>query len=128
MVTTIIDRKTLAELKKIREVKAVYLFGSHATGRATKISDVDLCVIADKGIPGGKKAEIRSCSSGKVDVSVFWDLPVVLRYRVLKEGKKLFSRQSEKAFHKIVMETIREYLDFKPVIKRFAREFGISYG
>lgn len=51
-----------------------------------------------------------------------------MRYRILKEGKKSFSRQTEKAFHKIVMETLSEYLDFKPVIKRFAREFGISYG
>lgn len=55
-----VDKKILAELKKIREVKAVYLFGFHATGRATKISDVDLCVITDKGIPRGKKAGITS--------------------------------------------------------------------
>jgi predicted nucleotidyltransferase len=44
-------RETLARcleaIGRVRRVRAVYLFGSHARGEARPDSDVDLCIVAD---------------------------------------------------------------------------------
>jgi uncharacterized protein len=44
-------RETLARcleaINRVRHVRAVYLFGSHARGEARLDSDVDLCIVAD---------------------------------------------------------------------------------
>ncbi len=119
--------KILDELKQIKGVKAIYLFGSYATERSTPFSDIDICVITEKNISKDKKVEIRGYSSDKVDISIFWDLPIMMRYSIIIYGKKLFERDGE-FLHKIIIETIREYLDFRPVIKRFAESVGVTYG
>lgn len=45
------QRSTLAEclqaFNRARQVRAVYLFGSHARGEARPDSDVDLCIVAE---------------------------------------------------------------------------------
>ncbi|MEM7827030.1 MAG: nucleotidyltransferase domain-containing protein [Candidatus Aenigmatarchaeota archaeon] len=112
--------KIVNELKKIKEVKAVYLFGSCARGTEKPISDIDICVITEKNILEEKKMEIVSYSGRKIQISIFWSLPIMIRYNVLKQGKPLFERD-EKFLHSIKVETLNEYLDFKPVIERFTR-------
>ena len=111
--------KTLVELRKIKSVAAVYLFGSYATGRQLAFSDIDICVITEKDIPTSEKPEISSVSFEKIEVVVFWDLPIYIRYRVLKEGNPLFVRD-KKFLHSVTIETLWEYLDFKPIIERFS--------
>jgi predicted nucleotidyltransferase len=101
-------------LRKNRDVLTIYLFGSYARGREKPFSDIDICVIADKH---ANKDEILSHSSKKIDISVFHDLPLGMRFRVIKEGKLLFSRDELK-LHRIIVATIRSYLDFKPHILR----------
>lgn len=75
-------KKVVKELKKIKEVKAIYLFGSYAKGTEKPISDIDICVITEKNISRGKKEEIVSNSGRKIQISLFWDLPVFVRYNV----------------------------------------------
>jgi predicted nucleotidyltransferase len=45
------QREPLAEclraIGRVRQVRAIYLFGSHARGDADDESDVDLCIVAD---------------------------------------------------------------------------------
>ncbi|MDI6807139.1 MAG: nucleotidyltransferase domain-containing protein [Candidatus Aenigmarchaeota archaeon] len=117
-------KKTLNELKKIREVKAVFLFGSYATGKQLPFSDVDICVVTEK-IDEEIKAEITSLSSEKIDVCFFWDLPITIRYKVLKEGKPLLERD-EKFLHEVRFKTVREYIEFRPILRRFAERFKIK--
>ena len=115
-------KKIVKELKKIKEVKGIYLFGSYAKGKALPFSDVDICVITDRNISRSKRADILSNSGRKIDISLFWDLPIAIRYRVLKEGKLLFER--DKMFlHRTTVKAVREYLDFKPLLKRFERAY-----
>jgi len=116
----------LSELKKMAEVKAVYLFGSHATGRSVPFSDLDLCVVTGPKIRQKRRTDITSLSDESLDVSLFWDLPVAMRYRIFKEGRLLFQR-NEDYTENVIMQTLREYLDFKPVIYRFADAAGVSY-
>ena len=39
--------KCLEAMGRVRRVRAVYLFGSHARGQGRPDSDVDLCIVAD---------------------------------------------------------------------------------
>ena len=116
----------LAELKKMAEVKAIYLYGSHVTGHAAPFSDLDLCVVTAQRIRQKIKTDIASLSDDCLDVTLFWDIPVAMIYNVLKEGRLLFQRD-KKYTENIKMRTLTEYLDFKPVIRRFAQAAGVSY-
>jgi len=115
-----------AGLKKMAAVKAVYLFGSHATGRAIPFSDLDLCVVTGPGIRQKMRTDITSRSDESVDVPLFRDLPMAMRYLIFKEGRLLFQRNEDHT-ENVIMQTLREYLDFKPVIRRFAEAAGVSY-
>lgn len=105
---------------KIKGVKAVYLFGSYATGKVHKNSDIDLCVIYDENIKGVED-KILAFNYGNLDVSSFWRLPLPIRFRVFKEGKALV--MNDKDFvDEIKLWTLRNYLDIKPLINRFIME------
>lgn len=116
--------KIAAQIKKIKGVQAVILFGSYARGEQKPISDIDLCVIADRKVSEKTKAEITSFSSKKLDVSIFWDLPPSVRFRIIKEGKVLLSAGRE-FLREAETKTVLEYLDFKYILDRNAmRVFG----
>jgi hypothetical protein len=124
-----------SDLKKIRpiveelkrgEVQAIYLFGSHAKGSARPTSDIDICVITNKDIPRSTKEEIMSNSSRNIDVSLFWDLPPTIRFRVFQEGKPLYTKD-ELSLQRIKVDTLKSYLDIQPMIKRHcAHVFRVS--
>jgi predicted nucleotidyltransferase len=105
------------ELKGHDAVLGLILFGSVARGCARPFSDVDLCIVTPKNTPDAVRMELLSYGSEKIDVSIFSDLPVQIRFRVIKEGRVLFSKDSL-ALHRIKAATVREYLDIEPFIKR----------
>ena len=109
-------KSILDELRDI-EVEAIYLFGSYAKGNAKPISDIDICVLTKRDIPKRVKEEILSNSSKKIDISLFWDLPPTIRFRVLKEGKLLYKRD-EMVLQRVKVATLKSYLDIQPMIKR----------
>ena len=105
------------ELRSNDEVEAIYLFGSYAKGNAKPISDIDICVLTKRDIPKRVKEEILSNSSKNIDISIFWDLPPTIRFRVFKEGKLLYKRD-EIALQRVKVDTLKSYLDIQPMIKR----------
>lgn len=114
--------KIIEPFKKDGDVISIYLFGSYVRGREKPFSDIDICVIADKH---ANRDEILSHSSKKIDISIFHDLPLSMRFRVLKEGKLLFLRDDLK-LHRIIVATIKSYLDFKPhIMRRTERVLGV---
>ena len=114
--------KIIEPFKKNRDVISIYLFGSYARGREKPFSDIDICVVADRD---ANRDEILSHSSKKIDISIFYDLPLSMRFRVIKEGKLLFSRDELK-LHRTIVATIRSYLDFKPhIMRRTERVLGV---
>jgi predicted nucleotidyltransferase len=112
-------KKTVEELKKIKAVKAIYLFGSYAAGKQLPFSDIDVCIIGDK-ISKKERSEIFSSGSKKIQISIFDELPIYIKFRVLKEGKLLFNKDEE-FLHRITFSTVKEYLDFQPLLRRFER-------
>ena len=100
------------------EVEAIYLFGSYARGNAKPTSDRDICVLTGRNIPKQVKEEILSNSSRGVDISIFWDLPPTIRFRVLKEGKLRY-KKDEIGLQRIKVDTLKSYLDIQPRIKKY---------
>lgn len=114
--------KVILELKKIPEIKSIYLFGSYAKGIEKPISDIDICVITTKNISKSKKEEILSYSGNLIDISIFWYLPITMKSKIFREGKLLFCRD-EDFLSEVISDTMREYLDFKGSIERFTNTY-----
>lgn len=108
----------LDELHMKDAVIAIILFGSVARDQARPISDIDICIITTREIPETEESDLLSYGSEKIDVSLFWDLPPTIRFRVIKEGKTLFCRDSL-TLHRIKVDTVREYLDTAPLIRKY---------
>jgi len=104
------------QLKKLRFVDAIFLFGSKARGTARPYSDTDLCVFAGKATDAQKK-KILSFNDKNVDVVIFHELPLPIQATVFREGKQLFMRR-DNAVRDAKYYTIKRYLDFLPTLQR----------
>ncbi len=111
------------------DVLVAYLFGSNARGGATPLSDVDIAVLAPKTISRDQAFELRLAlidglqgllHREALDVVVLNEVPLALRYRVLRDGMVLACRD-EQVRILYQADTISRYLDFKPVIERHER-------
>jgi len=110
--------KSVVDELKREEVQAIYLFGSYAKGNARPSSDIDICVITEKKIPRSAKEEIMSNSSRHIDISLFWDLPPVIRFRVFREGRLLYAKD-KLSLQRLKVATLKSYLDIQPMIKKY---------
>jgi len=101
--------KIIEIIKSDPNVIAIYLFGSHAKGEATPLSDINIAVILENPT-SESEADIGSLSSTEIDVVLFHRLPLHIRYEVFKYGKETFVRDEEKLLE-IKLKAMREYLD-----------------
>jgi predicted nucleotidyltransferase len=116
------------ELEARDEVIAIVLFGSVARDQAREISDIDICIITGKGVSEAVRMDLLGYGSEKIDISIFEDLPITIRFRVIREGKLLFCR-NKAALHALIADTVREYLDIAPFIRRnCTRALGTGRG
>ncbi len=96
------------------DIAAVYLFGSHATGRQRKRSDLDLGVLFNKDIDGFKRVDLETELSnllGKdVDLIDMGKSGPFLRHQVYKYGKKIYLDGTDFPFQ-FRAASIRDYLD-----------------
>ena len=106
------------ELSGNEDVIALILFGSVARGQSRRISDIDLCIVSRPDLPEPEKMELLSYGSRNIDVSLFFDLPLQIRFRVIKEGRTLFCTDPLR-LHRIITGTVREYLDFNTFISKY---------
>ncbi len=71
---------------------------------------------------GAKKEKILSNSSKSIDTSIFWDLPLSIRFRVIKDGKPLYVKNKMK-MQRVEADTVLSCLDFKPLLERHLSRF-----
>ena len=57
-----------------------------------------------------------SNSSRHIDISIFWDLPQVMRFRVFREGKPLYTKD-ELSLQRLKADTLKAYLDIQPSLQ-----------
>jgi len=108
-------------------VGIVYLFGSKATGRASRLSDIDIGIVlktqASESDPRTLYHMLYQLFSelyprSKLDIVFLQTAPLSLQYSAIKDGKILFE-EDPKLTADYVNLVINQYLDFKPVLDLF---------
>ena len=119
-----IVREVIEAVRTDAGVLALILYGSAARRENSSTSDIDLCLVLTMGEHpaldvSGKKLEY----SGRfpVHISIFQQLPLYVRQRVLREGKVLFCRDSD-ALYELAFITVREFEDFVPIYLDYLKE------
>lgn len=96
-----LERRLVRALAARSEVQDAYLFGSQATGRARPHSDIDIAVCVDDaslrgpeyGYAAGLTAHLMSAlGTNDIDVVILNGAPPVLYHRVLRDGRRILSR------------------------------------
>ncbi len=107
------------------EICFAYIFGSVAKGTAGKLSDIDIAIFVDPlhkmpmtgyGYKSELSVELKSVLAREVDLVLLNDASTVLKYQVLKNGVLAYCRSDveRRDFHE---NTVKKYLDFKPLLK-----------
>ena len=117
-VKAVLDRAISAIPKE--QVIAILLYGSVARGEEKPISDIDLCVVTERGISRAARERILSHASPSLDITLFWGLPLPIRYRVLREGKLLWGEEGL-ALHRIRRSTLHCYREIGRMLHRHER-------
>jgi len=107
----------IRELCLKEEVIVLVIFGSAARGQARSISDIDLCSITPRNLPQSNRWDLLSYGSQRTDVNLFWDLPITIWFRVIRDGCVMCCKDALR-FHRIRVETVREYLDVTSLIRK----------
>jgi uncharacterized protein len=85
--------------ERIPNLVAIYLYGSHANGRARSDSDVDFGVLADSPIVPATLQDVHLALSplhDAVDLVDLREVPLTLAIQVIDEGKVLFCHSDAK--------------------------------
>ncbi len=114
-----IANEIVKKLYKIKEVIAIIMFGSQATGKTRPDSDVDIAVITKSDSDKERSITIEQ-GNEIVQVSHFNTLPLEIQFRVIKEGKVLFCKNEDELKNQ-VKKTILRYLDFDFFLTKFYR-------
>ena len=108
-------------------IAIAYLFGSRATGRESRLSDIDIGVVL-KEVPSGNDTRnvyhnlyglfTEIYPSAKLDIVFLQEASLSLQYSAVREGKILFEKdhQSTVEYENLVMN---QYLDFRFVLDYF---------
>jgi predicted nucleotidyltransferase len=85
----------------VPDLKAVYLYGSRAQGKARPDSDYDVAVLAARPLEGKEmffrfQLELAGLTESGVNVVDMQSLPIVLQFEVLRGRKRIFC--SDRAF------------------------------
>lgn len=117
----------------VREIAAVYLYGSSLAGRISRLSDIDLALVLPDEPDDPLFAERIAARVGEelggdieIDAHVAADLPLPVRGRVVTRGRLIYERDPS---CRVEFETAtrRLYFDFLPLLERDARE-GLQAG
>ncbi len=113
------------------QVLVAYVYGSQATGQAGPLSDLDIAVLlagepseaecfdARLEFVGGLMSLLHT---NDVDVAILNQVPLVLRYQVVRTGQVIFCRDRQ-AMIEFRVRTLNEYFDFKPLLDDYRRIF-----
>jgi predicted nucleotidyltransferase len=122
-------KKELIEKLKRLKISVVYLFGSVAISKRSRLSDIDIGIVFKEFQPVGDSRTVYNTVYGifsevyrgsKIDIVFLQIAPLSLQYFAIKEGKILFEEDpSFRADYEY--KIINQYLDFKPVLDFFDR-------
>ena len=109
-------------------VLSAYIFGSHATGRPHRESDLDVAVLLDRGVYPTARARFdarlrltgdlgRAAGCPPIDLVVLNDVPPTLARAILNGGRRIFCRNAE-ADHACLRTTLLRAADLDLFLRR----------
>lgn len=116
------------EIKRILEERGVvlaYIFGSFVKENISNLSDIDIAILFSDDIPKEKYFDLKLEISylllkalrelkREIDLVVLNEASLTLKYQVIKYGVVIY-KKDEKARVNFELETIKNYLDTKPI-------------
>ena len=124
--------KDMIEFCKTQDdIIALYLFGSRAYGTAGPLSDIDIAILLKEGLEKETYGEKELFYLGKANEILHTDevsfvllnnAPLTGQYGVIIDSKILYSRD-EDARLSFEERVIDEYMDFKPFLDEYDKEF-----
>ena len=116
----------LSFLEDYKDINTVYIFGSHGTKHENFDSDVDLGILfySEPGIleKMNLEAEIEKLVEREVDIVSLNKCNILLKYRVISEGQKIFERDEIKTAD-FIEDVLKNYFDFGMKLKHFYEDF-----
>lgn len=122
-----IIKKLSTYFSKQKNVEFAYLFGSKASGKSGKLSDVDIAVFLNENLNKEERVNIQLkllseiidlLKTDEIDLVVMNDISLLLRYNIIRYGKIL--KDNEKRI-KTEAKILSEYLDMKYYIDRHTK-------
>jgi predicted nucleotidyltransferase len=113
-----------AALESDGAIAAVYLFGSHARGSATPMSDIDLAILFSSAVDASRYFSLRLeyisrameiLRTEKVDVVILNQAPLHLAYEIVSRGVLLLDCDSQSRV-RFEADRVGQFLDFKPFL------------
>jgi predicted nucleotidyltransferase len=115
------DPQLLSQVfRRYPDIQAVYLFGSAASGRSHRGSDLDLAVVSKSRSIRDRRLDILTdlARYGFCEVDlVFLDTEdIVLKYEAIRQNRLVYQTEDfdRGAMYSLV---VRQYLDFYPYLK-----------
>jgi uncharacterized protein len=114
------DSSTLALLEKFcrrrKSIAALYVFGSAATGRDHRGSDIDVAIVTRKTMSGMERIRLETTIANlirrDVDLVVFGQASPLLQHQILKYGRLVCENDPPERVRQEVRARA-EYLDTK---------------
>ncbi|MBU0618781.1 nucleotidyltransferase domain-containing protein [Patescibacteria group bacterium] len=118
--------KKLADYFKNQPVDLVYLFGSQATGKNTKLSDIDIAVLFKDSISKSRRFDLRCrfisdlmgvLKTEKVEVVDLSQAHLSFAYSIIFPNKTVLVKNESKMVN-LEKRIIKQYLDIQPYLHR----------
>lgn len=120
-----ITKKLKSALEKKDYILFAYLFGSQATGKTNKDSDVDIAVYLSESLEKDffnirlkLIEEFNIALQKEVDVIILNTAAPFLRFVVIQEGKILTNRNPSKEIE-FKLKSMSEYFDYKITFEKY---------
>ena len=112
---------------KLDGVKAIYLFGSYASGLATKKSDIDIAILMDKKIAPVQRWQIESELADElsrdVDLVDLLNASTVMQNQIIQQGICIYDDEKNACFFEIQVMSMYQHLNEEraDILKQYMR-------
>lgn len=113
-----------AILARHSDIRLAILFGSMATGHASRDSDVDLAVAAERALNVNEKmvlmAELAEVTGRPIDLIDLYVVGEPLLGQIIKRGRRILG--SDERYAELIKRHLFEEADFMPYYRRMLGE------
>jgi predicted nucleotidyltransferase len=99
--------------QEFSELQAVYLFGSHATGKTHPESDIDFGFMADTDISDELGFQLVKAGFSNFDLIYIPKATLLLQFEIVRKNKIIYARSDyDRGYY--FSKIVRMYKDFQP--------------